>query len=895
MQKDNQQHKRVFFFNRLVLKGFSVAFLCVFLLLKYPAQAREQVNFLQQNSKRLFGQVEGLASGEGLAGSFAGVHGNVLIVAGGSAFPAGKPWEGGSKELSDLVMVFERDASGNPQLAGSSQLSLPIAEGASVSLPEGLLCLGGQTTNGISNRVFLLRWHNNQIDWLEFPELPLEVKNPAAAVIGNQVYLVGGESAQGATNQFLKLDLSDLSAAWQLLKPFPVLVSGAMAVAQMDGEEVSLHVFGGRAKAENSNSTDFYAQVYRYRPSAGVWEQKKDMLADGKTRPLAVGIAATVGASHVVLAGGDSGETFKQVERAINKVQAGNDKAQAERDSLWINHPGFNSTIMVYNTVTDTWFDAGTWEGSPVAVASSVWWNGALVVPGGETRPATRTPLMHEFRFSVKPVFGWLNYLVLGVYFIGMLLLGFFFMKRESSTDDFFKAGGRIPWWAAGISIFATTLSAITFIAIPAKSYAADWRMFLFNMAIIAIAPIVIRYFLPFFRRFNFDTAYQYLEARFNRAVRWLASALFVFFMVSRIAIVLFLPSLALNAVTGFDIYLAIIVMGVVTIIYCTSGGIEAVVWGDVIQGFILVGGAFIALAFMLAGVEGGLGGFFEITAEQQKFHTFDFRFDFSQPVFWVVLLGGLANTLISYTSDQSVVQRYMTTKDEKATGQSIWLNGFLSIPVSIIFFLLGTGLYAYYTSNPERMAIVNPNIDSVFPQFIVAQMPAGIAGLLIAAIFAAAMSTLSSNINSVSAVITSDFYKVLAKAGTHRRTMAVARWSGIIVGVLGILMALMLATWNIASLWDQFNTFLGLLTGGLGALFVMGIFFSRISGNGALAGVVGGLIVLTLVKNHTDLSFLLYGLVGMAASVLLALFFSLIMPNRKVVTGYTWKSRQRI
>lgn len=897
MRKINDRYNLRISFQSTFRKGSSIIMLVVlFLGLVVTSRADEQVNSLQQKSKPLFSQVEALASDEGLAGSFTGVHGNVLIVAGGSAFPVGKPWEGGSKELSDLVMVFQHDANGNPQLAGSSQLPLPLAEGASVSLPEGLLCIGGQSTTGLSKQVFLLSWINNQLEVIDFPDLPVAVKSAAAAVIGNHVYLVGGESEQGAADQFLRLDVSNFSAGWQLLNAVPVPVSGAMAVAQMDGEEVSLHVFGGRAKSPDSESSQFYTHVFRFRPSKGVWEQKKEMrLGDGQPKPLAVGMAASVGASHVVLIGGDSGETFQKVEKAINKMQAGDDTAQAERDSLWVNHPGFNKTIMVYNTVTDTWFDAGTWKGNPVAVASAVWWDGALVVPGGEIKPATRTPLLQEFQITVKPVFGWLNYLVLGVYFIGMLLLGFYFMKRESSTDDFFKAGGRIPWWAAGISIFATTLSAITFIAIPAKSYAVDWRMFMFNMAIIAIAPIVIRYFLPFFRRFNFDTAYQYLEARFNRAVRWLASALFVFFMVSRIAIVLFLPSLALNAVTGFDIYLAIIVMGVVTIIYCTSGGIEAVVWGDVIQGFILVGGAFIALAFMLAGVEGGLGGFLEITTEQNKFHTFDFRFDFSQPVFWVVLLGGLANTLISYTSDQSVVQRYMTTKDEKATGQSIWLNGFLSIPVSIIFFLLGTGLYAYYTSNPERMAVVNPNIDSVFPQFIVAQMPAGVAGLLIAAIFAAAMSTLSSNINSVSAVITSDFYKVLAKAGTHRRTMAVARWSGIIVGVLGILMALMLATWNIASLWDQFNTFLGLLTGGLGALFVMGIFFSRISGNAALAGVVGGLIVLMLVKNHTDLSFLLFGFVGMAASVLLALLFSLIMPNRKVVTGYTWKSRQRV
>lgn len=872
-------------------KRTTIFILILFLLIwKGNVTAETSINQVSQRNVPLFENVDEIPGNEGLAGVFAGVHNNVLLVAGGTAFPEGKPWEGGEKYFSDAVLVYERTANGVQLLNAAAKLPVALGEGASVSLPQGLLCIGGQSPEGLNNRVFLLSWNGTSVDISELPELPVAVKSAAAAAIGNTVYVVGGESENGATNQFLTLDVNNISQGWKKLPDFPQPVSGAAAVAQMDGEEVSLHVFGGRAKKQGDVTTTFYPQVFRFRPSFGYWEQKQNM-----EFPLAVVSAASVGASHIVLTGGDSGEIFNKVEQAIHALQAGDENGRQLRDSLWINHPGFNSKIIIYNTVTDKWFEAGSWEGTPVAVAPAVVWSGAVVISGGEIRPATRTPLLHEIRFSVKPVFGWLNYLVLGVYFIGMLLLGFFFMRRENSTDDFFKAGGRIPWWAAGISIFATTLSAITFIAIPAKSYADDWRMFMFNMAIIMVAPIVIRYFLPFFRRFNFDTAYQYLEARFNRAVRWLASALFVFFMVSRIAVVLFLPSLALNAVTGFSIYWAIIIMGVVTIIYCTSGGMEAVVWGDVIQGFILLGGAFVALAFMLAGVEGGLSGFFEITGEHQKFKTFDFRFDFSQPVFWVVLIGGLANTLITYTSDQSVVQRYMTTKDEKATGRSIWLNGFLSIPVTIIFFLLGTGLHAYYTSNPEHMSVLNPNIDSVFPQFIVAQMPAGVAGLLIAAIFAAAMSTLSSNINSVSAVITTDFYKVLAAKAGHKRNMAVARWSGIIVGLLGMAMALMLATWNIASLWDQFNTFLGLLTAGLGAFFVMGIFFPRISGPSALTGVLAGISVLLLVKNNTTLSFLLYGFIGLVASVLLALIFSLAFPNRKEITGYFWKSRKRI
>lgn len=883
-----------------VWKGISkrqIAYLLTFLLSAAWAgnmQASDRINQLhQKNIGTISGS--GLADGEGLAGTFAGILNNSLILAGGTSFPEGKPWEGGTKHFSDIIRVYNRTADGTlQQIEIEQKFPLAIGEGASATVPQGVVCIGGLTPGGLSDQVWLLSATTNGISVEEMPSLPLPLRSAAAAAIGSRVFVAGGEGPDGTSDLFMVLDVARPDVGWQKLPALPVSVSGAMAAAQMDGEEISIHVMGGRARLHNEETTRFYSCVYRYRPSRAVWERMNDMKPGKGESPLtlAAGTAAAVGASHIVVAGGDDGRIFNQVELAVSAINGGDSTSVRIRDSLWINHSGFNRHIWIYNTVTDTWFLEGEWSGSPVAVLPAVHWGGKVIFPGGETRPGIRSSVITELGFSVKPVFGWLNYLVLIIYFAGMLMLGFFFMKREGDTDDFFKAGGRIPWWAAGISIFATTLSAITFIAIPAKSYASDWRMFTFNMAIIIIAPVVIRYFLPFFRRFNFDTAYQYLEARFNRQVRWLASALFVFFMVTRISIVLFLPSLALNAVTGFSVYWAIIIMGVVTIIYCTSGGIEAVVWGDVIQGFILLAGALLALVFMLSGVEGGLAGFIDITIPRGKFHTFDFRFNFSQPVFWVVLIGGLANSLISYTSDQSVVQRYMTTRDEQATARSIWLNGFLSIPVTVIFFLLGTGLYAFYTSNPERMAVVNPNIDSVFPQFIVAQMPAGLAGLLIAAIFAAAMSTLSSNINSVAAVITSDFYKTMSKDGVMKHSMGVARWSGVVAGVLGIGMALILATWNIASLWDQFNTFLGLLTGGLGALFIMGIFFPRISGMAAIGGVLAGLVVLILIKNYSDLSFLLYGFAGLTSSVVFAWLLSPLFPNRKTTRGYSWESR---
>jgi len=830
----------------------------------------------------------------GWAASFVGVHNNALIMAGGSAFPDAKPWENGIKKFSNEILVFDGS---KWQSNVNWRLSEAIAGGASVTLPEGVLCIGGANQNGITDQSFLISYSNAQVKVTNMPALPFSLKGHGITTIGRTVYVVGGVSVNGYNLKVLQLDLNRVDKGWQNLTQLPQAVSHAAVVSQTDGNEQCLFVIGGRYKKPGEATTTFSNQVWKYKPSANNWTKKNDWMLKGGN-PITIAAAASIktGASHILVVGGDDGSTYNKVEHAINKMKAseGDDisLAQHERDSLWLHHPGFNTDILLYNTITDNWFSAGELEAEAPAVTSAVMWQNKVIIPSGEIRPGIRTDQVITLDFSRQEGFGILNYVVLVLYFIGMLYLGFYFMKRENDEQDFFKAGGRIPWWAAGISIFATTLSAITFIAIPAKSYATDWRMLVFNLTIILVAPVVIKYYLPFFRRLNIGTAYEYLELRFNRSVRWMASLFFIIFMVTRIAVVLFLPSLALHAVTGFSVYWSIIVMGVVTIIYCTSGGIEAVVWGDVIQGVILMLGALLALVYMIFGVDGGIGGFIDVSFDNQKLFLLDFNMDWSKPVLWVVLLGGFANSLIAYTSDQSVVQRYMTTKDEKATSKSIWLNGIISIPVSVIFFLLGTGLYAFYTSKPEVLSVSIPNLDAVFPHFIVSELPAGLAGLLIAAVFAAAMSTLSSNINSVSAVVTSDFFDVLHPQAKGKSSMLVARLSGIIVGVFGIGMALVLATWDIASLWDQFNTFLGLLTGGLGALFIMGIFFKRISGIAAFIGVIVGFIGLLWLRSHSPMSFLLYGAAGITISVVVAYLLSFFWPHKKSVEKLTYKSQ---
>ena len=255
--------------------------------------------------------------------------------------------------------------------------------------------------------------------------------------------------------------------------------------------------------------------------------------------------------------------------------------------------PEFPQKVRAYHTVTDTWVDAGPMPRGLVTT-NVVLRDGRLVLASGEVRPGVRTPKV--FVAEVAPRghgFGAVDAAVLALYLIGLVAIGLRFQKRSESTDDFFLAGRRIPWWAAGISIFATQLSAITFVATPAVAYATDWLVLPGKAMILAMAPVVVLLYLPFFRRLDVTTAYEYLERRFSLSVRLFGSASFVAFQLLRMAIVIFLPALALASITGIDVYVCVAVMGVLATLYTVLGGMEAVVWTDVLQTVVAIATSF--------------------------------------------------------------------------------------------------------------------------------------------------------------------------------------------------------------------------------------------------------------------------------------------------------------
>lgn len=780
-----------------------------------------------------------------------------------------------------------------PCADGGAKHYYPQAYGASIEIDNGVLLLGGQDQQGsLTTCRYIPPKATNGGQPQDLTPLPIPLDDFAATYYQGEIYIAGGQS-NGQPNQLIYKAHWSHDIEWQVADTMPdaCRLQPCLQV-QNTATGPALYIFGGydpgnptTSRSPQVHTDGIYAPIPQITPSqkaqwrrtapCSVWIDQQTpedptQTTHTLTRQAIVGTASTKsGYSHILFFGGVNYDIFL---RAIT----------GQQDSLYLRHPSqwyqFRTDVLTYHTITDTWalLPGDTLlarAGASIAHTP----DGALIYSGGETKPGIRTATTTKIQITHQHSFGTLNWTVLALYLILMLGMGFYFMRRESGADDFFRGGGRIPWWAAGISIYATMLSAITYMAIPAKAYTTDWTYYPMLWMIPIVGIPVIKYYLPYFRKLKVASAYEILENRFNLATRLMASALFSTFMIARMALVMYLPSLALTAVTGIDIYLCILLMGIVTIIYCTMGGVEAVIWGDVVQGIILVGGAVFAALYLATNTAGGITGSIDIALANDKLRLFDWSNTWSSATWWVVIIGGLANNLISYTSDQTVIQRYMTTPDERSAGRSILVNGFMSVFISVAFYVIGTGLYTFYKTHPESLDITMTQSDAIFPFFMMSQMPSGIAGLLIAAIFAATMSTISSNINSVSTAISVDFVQRFRPTITNDRLLRVARWICIASGLIGLIIALLMATWDIQSLLDYFNTILGLLTSGLGGLFFIAVFMPRVKGHAALTGFITGEIIVFLMSHYTTASLFLYGATGMIVSIIIAYLTSYI------------------
>jgi len=828
---------------------------------------------VQQDLLAWSDELPALPDSIGVAGPFAGVHGDALIVAGGANFPP-PVWDN-DKAWHDQIHVLLRE-DGQYVWKQGGRLPRPIAYGASVSTSVGVLCIGGNDGRETFSDVFLMQAKplTGEVTVVDYPSLPQPCAFGSAAIIGEVVYLAAGQSGAGlesATTKMWSLDLAKRNDGsgfqWKEEPSLPGPTRALnLTLAQHDGYEESIYVISGRR--QEGDEVQFLTDVWQYKPASKTWHPRADV-----PKCVMAGTGVGWGQSHLLVLGGADGSKFFQ------------------GDELRDDHPGFPKQAWAYHTITDTWVSAGATPQNQVTTIA-VKWDDAIIVPSGEIRPRVRTP--NVWKVTVIPQtnqFGVVNNCVLIGYLLGMVAIGFYFARRTKNTDDFFRGGKSIAWWAAGCSIFATMLSSLTYTGVPSKSYAQDWVYSVGNFMIPLVAILAVYVALPFYRRIDATSAYEYLEKRFNRGVRLFGSASFTLFHIFRMAVVMSLTGMALAVATPLTPVQSVLVMGIMSIIYCTMGGIEAVIWTDTVQTVILFVGALIALVLLVSGIDGGWQGFQETSQASQKFKMVNMNLEATsaQIALWVIVVGGIAQNVSSYTADQAVVQRYMTTETRRLAARSIWLNAALAIVATFLFFGLGTALHAYYQSHPEKL---DPNIttDQIFPFFIAHEMPVGVAGLIVAGIFAAAQSTVSTSMNSTATTLVTDFLRPLNTCRTDRGYLQVARILTFVIGVLGTLIALLFVDPDIKSLFDQFLKIIGLFMGVLGGLFVLGAMTKRANGTGALTGAIVGALTMYLVWKETAINGYLYTAIGIGVCFVVGYLVSFLRPacNEEKLAGLT-------
>lgn len=476
--------------------------------------------------------------------------------------------------------------------------------------------------------------------------------------------------------------------------------------------------------------------------------------------------------------------------------------------------------------------------------------------------------------------FTMIDFAILVVYLLAVLLAGLHFSKKEMKGKEFFKGDGTIPWWVTSVSIFATLLSPISFLSLAGNSYGGTWILWFAQLGIFIAIPLTIKFFLPLYSRLDLDTAYQYLEIRYqSKGLRVLGALMFIVYQIGRMSIIMYLPSIVLADLTGISVNVLIIVMGVIAIIYSYTGGLKSVLWTDFIQGVVLIVGVTGTLFFLISNIQGGFGTVVDTLATGEKFlGQNDILFDpnILKTSVFIIFVGAGLNTFSSYVSSQDIVQRFTTTTDLKQLKKMTYGNGVLSIGLATVFFLIGTCLFIFYNQNPELAQTVKQ--DQIFASYIAYQLPVGVTGILLAAIYAASQSTLSTGLNSVATSWTLDIQTLISKDMSFEKQTKIAQYISLGVGILSIGVSIVLANGEIKSAYEWFNSFMGLVLGVLAGIFVLGAFCKNATKFGAYAGfVVSAIIVVYLKYNVPEVSSWAYSLITITTSVVVGQIASMI------------------
>ncbi len=489
---------------------------------------------------------------------------------------------------------------------------------------------------------------------------------------------------------------------------------------------------------------------------------------------------------------------------------------------------------------------------------------------------------------------------VVAAYMLLLLSVGVRFRRGQTTTGSYFVANRSIPGWAAGISLLATIITSVTFIAFPGAAYAGNWNLLVPGIVLLVVLAAIGPFIVPFFRHVVSMSAYEYFEQRFGPGVRMYASFAFAAGHFAKMGFVFYLLALSLAGITGLSVAPLLIALGVVAIAYTFIGGLRAVIWTDVVQGFLLWTGIAVTLAALLLSSHVHAADLLQRIAAYHKTSLGSFRFNLAQPTVWTLALYGFFFYLQKYTADQTVVQRYLAARTDREALRGAVLGGVLCLPVWTAFMLIGSLLWAFYALSGIALPASIARADQVFPWFIVTELPAGAGGLILAALCGAAMSMLASDLNCLALVLVEDFYGHFFPRHTDAQRLRFGKAAVVLCGLLAITVALALTHTHALAL-ALYYTATAIVAGGLAGLFLLAFLAPRAGVHAAIAGIAANLVFTAYASSTLNGGKLLnlgrynypwheytIGAIGNLLLLAVGLAAAAIFPARKVASAHT-------
>jgi solute:Na+ symporter, SSS family len=435
-----------------------------------------------------------------------------------------------------------------------------------------------------------------------------------------------------------------------------------------------------------------------------------------------------------------------------------------------------------------------------------------------------------------------IDYLIIVISLVVPIIISLKFSKKQKNIKSYFTANGTIPAWAIGMSILATLISSITFLAYPGEGFASNWILLVQGLMVPITLVFFIRFVVPLYRNIIKLSAYEYFEQRFGFLARLYSSFGFLLAHFSKMGTVFFLLALAFSKMTGFGTFEMIWIIGILVIFITLIGGIESIIWLDVFQGFLLIAGGIIALLIIMLTVPGGPSAIWHVAIANNKMGFGPYKFNFVNLTFIVMILNGIFYAIQKYGTDQTIVQRYLTAKSDKDAIKASIIGVGLTVPVWALFMFIGTALFAYYNINSGTLPS-NLSAEEVFPYFIITKMPVGLVGLILAALLAAAISTLDADLNCLSAICVGDYYNRLKPDSTEKQRMFISRVIIILAGLAAMLIAIHYTKIGGEGVLGTIFTLYSIFSGGIAGLFLLGIFSKRANKQGIYIGILASII----------------------------------------------------